>query len=412
MIRFKKIVSTVLLAVTLVTAEASVLPIVNHSIVVEASTIKMNKTKLSLKVGEKATLKVLGTKKNVKWNSSNKKVATVSSKGQVTAKKQGSTTITAKVDKKTYTCKVTVQNKNELVITVGDSKIYMDEMMFYVLVYESFSSLYDAFSEEEEDSIFGTEDIKQLILDEVVMNEIFYKKALKEGYKLTKNELAELKETVSFLIEFIPEKELKQLGITEKEILKVIEKATIAEEYQTDLINSFNIDEKAVTATVNKEDYRQYKTAYMYFPKTYVNDSGKYVDDKETALKDAKAALEATKKGIVFDNIVLDYDNAISDTLNFVKGDEYVEEAYENAALNLNNDECSDVVETVSGYYIIKMLNNDGLEAYEEAVNEAIAVEVEKQLKEYYEKIKKNYKITINQKVWDKIDLDNMTTDY
>lgn len=42
------------------------------------------------------------------WKSSNPKVATVSSKGKVIAKKKGTATITAKVGKTTYKCKVTV----------------------------------------------------------------------------------------------------------------------------------------------------------------------------------------------------------------------------------------------------------------------------------------------------------------
>lgn len=42
------------------------------------------------------------------WKSSNPKIASVTSKGKVTAKKKGTTTITAKVGKTTYKCKVTV----------------------------------------------------------------------------------------------------------------------------------------------------------------------------------------------------------------------------------------------------------------------------------------------------------------
>ena len=48
--------------------------------------------------------------KKIKWSSSNKKIATVSSKGKVTAKKKGTATITAKVSGKSYKCKVTVKN--------------------------------------------------------------------------------------------------------------------------------------------------------------------------------------------------------------------------------------------------------------------------------------------------------------
>lgn len=70
---------------------------------------KINKKKVTLKVGQTLQLKVTGTKGKVKWTSSKKSVATVSSKGRVKAKKKGSATITAKIGKKKYTCKVTVK---------------------------------------------------------------------------------------------------------------------------------------------------------------------------------------------------------------------------------------------------------------------------------------------------------------
>ena len=75
-----------------------------------ASKVKINKTSTTIYVGKTETLKISGTKKTVKWKTSNKKVATVSGKGKVTAKKAGTTTITAKVSGKSYKCKVTIKN--------------------------------------------------------------------------------------------------------------------------------------------------------------------------------------------------------------------------------------------------------------------------------------------------------------
>lgn len=74
-----------------------------------ASTIKLNKTKLTLNEGKTYTLKLTGTTKTVKWSTSNKEVATVSSKGVVKAVKHGTAIITAKVSNKKYECKVTVK---------------------------------------------------------------------------------------------------------------------------------------------------------------------------------------------------------------------------------------------------------------------------------------------------------------
>ena len=74
-----------------------------------ASKVKLNKTSHTMYVGQTYTLKISGTSKKATWSTSDKKVATVDSKGKVTAKKKGTATITAKVSNKKYTCKVTVK---------------------------------------------------------------------------------------------------------------------------------------------------------------------------------------------------------------------------------------------------------------------------------------------------------------
>ena len=70
-------------------------------------------TKQILKKGKKVTLKVAKTpftaQDTVKWTSSNKKVATVTSKGVVKGLKKGTATITAKAGKKVVKFKVTVK---------------------------------------------------------------------------------------------------------------------------------------------------------------------------------------------------------------------------------------------------------------------------------------------------------------
>ncbi len=76
--------------------------------------IKLNKTKAVLNKGDKITLKATVTPSNaidkkVKFTSSDKSVATVSSKGVVTAKKAGKVTITAKAGTKKASCNITVK---------------------------------------------------------------------------------------------------------------------------------------------------------------------------------------------------------------------------------------------------------------------------------------------------------------
>lgn len=81
--------------------------------------VKLNKKKVTIKVGQKVKLKLKNTKKKVKWNSSKKKVASVTAKGVVKGKKKGTAKITAKCGKKKYVCKVTVKGKNESIEESG-----------------------------------------------------------------------------------------------------------------------------------------------------------------------------------------------------------------------------------------------------------------------------------------------------
>lgn len=76
-----------------------------------AAKAKISKKSSHLAPGDRLKLKVKGTKKKVKWSSSNKKVCTVSKKGKVKAKKVGKATITAKVNGKKLKCKIVVENK-------------------------------------------------------------------------------------------------------------------------------------------------------------------------------------------------------------------------------------------------------------------------------------------------------------
>lgn len=104
---FKKFYTGLALILMLAIVSPTSLPFSTVA-VAEAATVKLNKKSLSLEVGKTYTLKVSGTKKKVTWSTSDKKIATVNKSGKVTAKKAGKATITATVDKKKYTCKVTV----------------------------------------------------------------------------------------------------------------------------------------------------------------------------------------------------------------------------------------------------------------------------------------------------------------
>lgn len=123
---FKKICFSLLIIFSLTFAVPNILPLDNGIINVKAATKpKLNKKNTTLIKGQTLVLKVSGTKSKIKWSSSNKTVATVNSTGKVTAKKKGTATITAKIRKKTLSCKITVEtpsiNKKTLSLQKGET---------------------------------------------------------------------------------------------------------------------------------------------------------------------------------------------------------------------------------------------------------------------------------------------------
>ena len=107
----RSVIAAVLIVCSFFTASV-VLPQENPlvSAAEAASSVKLNKTKATLYIGQSVQLKVKNTKKTVTWTSSDKKIATVDKTGNVKAKKAGTVTITAKAGTKKLTCKVTVKN--------------------------------------------------------------------------------------------------------------------------------------------------------------------------------------------------------------------------------------------------------------------------------------------------------------
>ena len=82
---------------------------------VTTKSLSISSKKVTLQTKKSTTLTVtrnpISATEKITWSSSNKKVATVNSKGKVTAKKAGTATITAKTSNgKKITCKVTVKN--------------------------------------------------------------------------------------------------------------------------------------------------------------------------------------------------------------------------------------------------------------------------------------------------------------
>ena len=106
----RKRFATIVLALVLALSPVSVFSVVNPVHTVEAATVKLNKARRTMKVGQIYKLTVKGPHGAVKWKSSKSSVAAVDNSGIVRAKKKGTANIYAQVGKKKLKCRITVKN--------------------------------------------------------------------------------------------------------------------------------------------------------------------------------------------------------------------------------------------------------------------------------------------------------------
>lgn len=112
------------LGIRRITAMLILMAVVLVSVPCEAAkAAKLSTKKANLFVGETIQLKVTGGSGSVKWKTSDKKIATVSKSGLVTAKRTGSCKITATKGKKKLTCNIQVTKLPKNYATVNGKRV-------------------------------------------------------------------------------------------------------------------------------------------------------------------------------------------------------------------------------------------------------------------------------------------------
>lgn len=151
MVKMKKRVAVVLLF-ALCLAQIPVAP------KAKTKKVKLNLTKVSLLQGATVQLKLLNKKAGaVKWYSKNKKKATITKKGKVTAKKTGSVIVYAKYKKKQYKCKVTVK------APVKAANLKENNVVFTKTIYQKINKIQRLVVKQEVISPKGIYEIYQLL---------------------------------------------------------------------------------------------------------------------------------------------------------------------------------------------------------------------------------------------------------
>ncbi|WP_310602039.1 hypothetical protein [Anaerosporobacter sp.] len=138
-----------------------------------------------------------------------------------------------------------------VVVTIDKEEIYLDEVLYHVTLSRMQGQLYAAFMNDEDymtrdygDGRTMGEVMKQESMDTAIRYELLYKQALKDGYELTEDEIADSKQRAESILKTIPEEDMKSTGLTEAKIILIQQKIALATRYYQNVYNDTSLEEE------------------------------------------------------------------------------------------------------------------------------------------------------------------------
>ncbi len=333
------------------------------------------------------------------------------------------------------------------IMSINKEKVTMGDAMYYLYTAEAqgnymnsfYQQLYGQSYWDMQDQQTGQtyrESAKTQVEQQIQMYTILYKEAVKAGYKVNEEDKKSAKKDVKQIRKNLSFEQRNKTGMTKGALTKAIEKKYCADRYKKDIIDGFDIDDKKIRDGVKKEEFRQYDVQYYSVSTKTQDKEGKTVDvDKET-VKLYKAELEELAKRAKTEDFDALTPNAVEVTKEanssssdetpeptkeakdkdakkyysqfnangkFVVGDGTFTTDVEKVLKKMDNNEVSQVIETKENLYLVKMMNNNDDEAYENEVKNQITTEENNQFSTWYDKLLKKYTIKINAKEWDDV---------
>lgn len=298
-------------------------------------------------------------------------------------------------------------------ILVGDIEITREEMMFYLAYYEVLGNLSAAYSdnaaaywdEADENGDTNREVIYTTAFAEVSYMAIMSDLANKAGFTLTDEQIKTAHADAEDFFNDFSDSEKEKSGITLHGFQVALERQLLVTEYEKIFVKKLSVNEDAIKASIKREDYACKKTEYIAIAATTTDADGKSTPISEKDLLIAKdnlnEALAKAKEGKTFEEIKTEY----ADKVSFVIGTRYIyegatsEQAYIDAAIKLENGQYSEFVQGEEGLYIIKMVDTDSPDYYDNAVSSAISTKEKEEMSKYYETISATYTRTIKDSV-------------
>ncbi len=292
------------------------------------------------------------------------------------------------------------------IITLDDEKYHLDDLTYYFYnvesYYDTFDQYYASFGASYWDQAGSNgqtirETAKLDAVNTAIYTEIMYSEAVAAGYTLTEEENKQIEEDITGILyeQGLSTEQIKENGFTAEYLKENLGKAALIRRYKEDIIDTLGVDADAITAGVAKDEYRQYDFEYLFISTQTTDDAGTSVamDDasKKAAYDKIQAQYDKAKDTEDWSTLIAEDEKELShNTTNILEDTEketnYADfsEEFRAWAKGLENDSVSDIFEDEKGYYIVRMLDNNSTESYDQAVETAITQAEETAFQEKY----------------------------
>ena len=309
-------------------------------------------------------------------------------------------------------------NEATTAVTVGDADVSMQTAMFLIYSMEVQGNSYAAYYESQygmdywemaydEDGRTTREVFKDETMKALIQYAVLYDCAKKNGMELTAEELVECNTFVGDLKEMLSAEETERGGFTEKNLRETCEWMMLAEKYYTRMTETLGITKESVREKINKEDYKEYETEYLYLATTYYDEEYNICEESADVIEARRAQMqdyyEQVTEGASFETLAAADDTLVHNTRTFVDGGDGAEKAYKMAAKKLEKGNVSGPVQTEYGIYVIRMVDDNCTKTYEATVEAEYEIQRSEAFQAAYEVLLAEYDVAVNTEAWDDI---------
>lgn len=203
------------------------------------------------------------------------------------------------------------------------------------------------------DGVTLEENIKETVLAQLAQQKTMNLLARQNGVALSEEEEARVMQAAETYFQSLSEEEKSALQITVKDVEELYREYALARKVYQYIIKDINPE-------ISDDEARTITVQYIYFRTCILDGTGKKIEyseeEKQEILRKAEEVrFQLKNEEADFEELILKYSDSEEGTCSFGKGEK--DQAFEDAAFNLETDEISDIVETPDGYYLIKCIS-------------------------------------------------------